>query len=85
MYYWRLNIPGWNSPHFKGFLYAELNRLKPHSESTNRLLNAYVAITKKCPLKCEHCFEWNNLNKPEVLHDEQLDQIISKLQQIGTS
>lgn len=84
-YYWRLNIPGWGTPHFNPFLRSELGRIKQHDGSVKRLTNAYVAITKKCPLKCEHCFEWNNLNKPEVLGDQQLDKIIENLQQIGTS
>lgn len=83
-YYWRLNVPGWGTSIFKNFLSSELNRIEPHKGQTTRLINSYIAITKKCPLRCEHCFEWNNLNKPEVLSLENIHQIVSNLHKIGT-
>ena len=53
-HFWRINIPAWESPFFDTFLKSELHRLEPHNYSIHRLTLTYLAITKKCPLKCEH-------------------------------
>ena len=85
-YYWDLYTPGWKSVAFENAIIGEINRIQPiKSFPTNRLTNAFVAITKKCPLQCEHCFEWENLNKKEVLTDTNLETIIHKLSKIGVS
>jgi MoaA/NifB/PqqE/SkfB family radical SAM enzyme len=41
------------------------------------------AVTAKCPLQCEHCFEWNNLDSTEPLMLEELKQILGSFQQRG--
>lgn len=41
---------------------------------------AFLSITKKCPLKCEHCFEWDIMHAPEKLSLTQLKGIITDLQ-----
>lgn len=85
-YYWDLYTPGWRSVAFENAIVGEINRIKPiNTIHPNRLTNAFVAITKKCPLQCEHCFEWENLNKKEVLDIFNLDTIIHKLSKIGVS
>ena len=40
-------------------------------------------ITKKCGYQCEHCFEWNALNKPETLRREDILSVITSFQQLG--
>ena len=82
---WRINIPAWESPFFEVFLHSELNRLEPHNLSKHRLTLTYLAITKKCPLKCEHCFEWYNLNKKEKISTSNIDTMIENLQSIGST
>jgi MoaA/NifB/PqqE/SkfB family radical SAM enzyme len=84
-YYWGLYTPGWNGIPFRRFIASEMNHVVPVKQSVNRFINAYVAITKKCSLQCEHCYEWENLNKKEVLSPEQLKSIVAKLQQRGVS
>ena len=84
-YYWGLYTPGWKSTSFKNFIASEMNRIVPITQKTNRFVNTYVAITKKCSLQCEHCYEWENLNKKEVLSAEQLNKIIATLQEQGVS
>ena len=84
-YYWGLYTPGWKSTSFKNFIASEMNRIVPIKQKTNRFVNTYVAITKKCSLQCEHCYEWENLNKKEVLSAEQLNKIIATLQEQGVS
>ena len=41
----------------------------------------FLAITCKCPLRCEHCFEWDNLNKKEIFSRDDLMRVISFYQQ----
>lgn len=84
-YYWGLYTPGWNGISFKRFIASEMNHIVPIKQKANRFINAYVAITKKCSLKCEHCYEWENLNKKEVLTSEQLKTIVAKIQERGVS
>jgi MoaA/NifB/PqqE/SkfB family radical SAM enzyme len=84
-YYWGLYTPGWNGTSFKRFIASEMNHIVPAKQKVNRFINAYVAITKKCSLQCEHCYEWENLNKKEVLSSDQLKAIVAKIQERGTS
>lgn len=84
-YYWGLYTPGWKSTSFNNFIASEMNRIVPIRQKTNRFVNTYVAITKKCSLQCEHCYEWENLNKKDVLSAEQLNKIIATLQEQGVS
>jgi len=84
-YYWGLYTPGWKSTPFNNFIASEMNRIVPMKRKTNRFVNTYVAITKKCSLQCEHCYEWENLNKKDVLSEEQLKKIIATLQEQGVS
>lgn len=83
-HHWRLSLPAWDSPFFERFMWSELGRLEPHARPTYRLNLAYLAITKKCPLKCEHCFEWDNLNQKEKIRTSDIDAMIENLQSIGT-
>lgn len=83
--YWRMNLPGWGSKHFPMFFQSEINRIEPHNYPTHRLSLAYLAITKKCPLRCEHCFEWDNLNQPEKITTVDIHTMIENLQSIGTT
>ena len=51
----------------------------------NRFNNVFFAITKKCALQCEHCFEWENLNKYETLSDDELVKIVKRIQEEGVA
>jgi MoaA/NifB/PqqE/SkfB family radical SAM enzyme len=84
-YYWGLYTPGWNGIAFKKFIASEMNRVVPVKQKVNRFNNVYVSITKKCSLQCEHCYEWENLNKKEVLSPNQLKTIVAKIQERGAS
>jgi len=84
-YYWGLYTPGWNGTVFQKFIASEMNRVVPVKQKVNQFNSVYVAITKKCSLQCEHCYEWENLNKKEVLTAEQLKTIVAKIQERGVS
>lgn len=82
-YRWRLYIPGWPGPAYRNFFAGELNRLAPVRGKANRLANAFLAITKKCPMHCEHCFEWDALNKPDVLSLDDLRTMVGRFSDLG--
>ncbi|MFO7673220.1 MAG: radical SAM protein [Lutibacter sp.] len=84
-YYMGLYIPGWNGETFKSFVLSELNRFVLLDEEVNRFNNVFLAITKKCILQCEHCFEWEALNKKDVLTSDTVEKIISVLQDKGVN
>lgn len=84
-YYHYLYAPGYPSKAFDNYIEGEFHRILPLKKKTNKLTFIIFAITKKCPLQCEHCLEWNNLNKPESFHLSELKDIISKFQNDGIS
>lgn len=84
-YYWDLYTPGFGSRAFNSFFEGEANRVVPLLKKANRFTNIFVAFTKKCPLQCEHCFEWDALNGKEKLNLAEIKTIIRKFQDKGTS
>ncbi len=84
-YYSDLYIPSYGSDAFEDFIEAEANRIIPIQKNVNRFTNVFVAFTKKCPLRCEHCFEWDQLNKKEKLSLADIKKIVAKIQEKGTS
>ena len=84
-YYMGLFTPGWNSGVYKDFIKAQLNDYSPIKSPANRFNTVFMALTKKCALQCEHCFEWDNLNKKDVLTPEKLKRIVGRLQEKGVS
>lgn len=82
-YYFGTYVPPGNSSLFKQFVIKELNKFKPTKLESNRFNNIFFAITKKCPLKCSHCFEWEQLNKKEVLEIEKIYEILDNLSEFG--
>ena len=82
-YFVNYNTPAWPSRAFDRYLSHLLNRFLPSPPTT---LNTLIfAITKKCGFQCEHCCEWENLNKPETLSKEDLLIIVRRFQQLGVS
>jgi MoaA/NifB/PqqE/SkfB family radical SAM enzyme len=82
-YFVNYNTPAWPSQAFNHYVSHLLNRAVPGKETS---LNTLVfAITKKCGFRCEHCCEWENLNKPEKLSKHQLLSIVRRFQQLGVS
>ena len=84
-YYSSLFAPPINDKRFKTFIKSELHRFKKVKGKTNRFSHVFLAITTKCPLQCDHCYEWDRLNKKETLDEDKLKLIIEKLQKKGVS
>lgn len=82
-YYHDIYAPGFPSKAFDDYIEAEFTRILPIAKKTNPLTFIFFAITKKCPLQCEHCFEWDNLNKRESLTLHDLKAVTKKFQDDG--
>lgn len=83
-YYWRLGVPGYPSQALYRLQVNEVNRMFPGQYPIG-LRTLFIAITKKCPLQCEHCFEWDNLNKDDTLTTENIIEIVHRYQDYGTT
>lgn len=74
-YFWYLYLPGFPSPVFqKTFKQILTNQTEKIPQAGILML----AITNKCPLSCEHCFEWENLNQKESIQTDDWTQIVQK-------
>ncbi len=82
-YFFGLYVPAFPSKIFNTFIQTELNKILPHGKPVYHLETVHLAITNKCPLQCEHCFEWNNLNQQETFTTDQLKYLISAFQKPG--
>jgi MoaA/NifB/PqqE/SkfB family radical SAM enzyme len=83
-YFWRLASPGFPSEAWDKMTVNEIER-GLNSGKGYGLRSLIFAITKKCPMSCEHCFEWYNLNKQDLLSVQEIIQIVHKYQDFGTT
>jgi len=83
-YFWRLGAVGFPSTASVMMHENEVNRLLP-GQLPRGLRTLLFAITKKCPMHCEHCFEWDNLQQEEALSTSDLIEIVLKYQAFGTT
>lgn len=64
--------PHWPSKAFNSFFTNVLHEIEPISKQHTSLRRLLIAITKKCPLHCEHCCEADTLYQHDILSYEQL-------------
>ncbi|WP_190242621.1 radical SAM protein [Hymenobacter lapidiphilus] len=79
-YYRGYHSPGWPSAAYTSYIGTAINRLVPFRAEQNTLNMVFLAITKKCPLACEHCFEWEALNQKESLTLADLHALVARFQ-----
>lgn len=79
------NIPGFPSPSFNKFIVNELNNSLPFKKGHSRLTTLFFSITKKCPLRCRHCLEWERLGSKDILSPLDLKIILGKFHNYGVS
>ncbi|RYF94540.1 MAG: radical SAM protein [Chitinophagaceae bacterium] len=82
-YYFNQYTPAWPSRAYDDLIRSELRRHADPLNVPERLSFVFLAITRKCPMRCEHCFEWDNLNQREVLTKEILIKTIDMFQEQG--
>jgi len=75
--------PGFPSKAFSRMYDFEMERILPTGKMNPLLRFVFLAITSKCPLKCEHCFESENLNRKELLSYDDLRKTIIELKAAG--
>jgi len=84
-YYWSNVVPGFPSPLFRRFIENELSRKTSTNAGSGYLNTIIFSITSRCPLHCQHCFEYQNLDNKEYLSLQDLKTIQSKFQNRGIS
>lgn len=83
--YTLMGMPGRPSKPMDRVILTELHRSHPMPNYPGGLMLLLFAITKKCPLRCEHCFEWDVLNQKETLSLPDILAIIHKFQRAGVA
>jgi len=84
-YFWNFYSPGFPSRAFDRYVECELDRIEPFRAAPPALQTAIFAITKRCPLQCEHCCEWTVLNNVETLSTSDLRAIVERVQARGVA
>lgn len=82
-YYFNMYAPSWPGKQYDNMAKNELRRYAGPLAGDEKMALVFFAITRKCPLRCEHCFEWDNLNKKESFSREELIKTIDLYQQQG--
>ncbi len=82
-YFWSIATPGWPSAAFDLFADNELKKALPSREGHPRLHTLIFSITSRCPLQCDHCYEWDNLSAGELLSYRELETILRRFQAHG--
>jgi MoaA/NifB/PqqE/SkfB family radical SAM enzyme len=82
-YYVTMYTPGWPSKAYNQIWESELRRFIPDNTIPEKTFFAFFAITRKCPMRCEHCFEWDNLNLKETFSKDELLQVLKIYQKNG--
>lgn len=84
-YSWSMYAPSFPSKELDRLLNKEIDYALSNERGDNPLHFIFLSITKKCPLNCEHCFEWDIMHRPERLSLDDLRGIIFGFLQKGIS
>lgn len=84
-YGWDMFHPLFPGRAFDSFFYQHLEEIVPSGTGKPVLRRLLVAITKKCPLQCAHCSEWDSLNQKDVLSLGELRHKIAEMVHLGVS
>ena len=85
LYYMGLYTPGWNDSTYRRFIASELYHYKAHKKPVNRFNQVFLAITKKCPLRCDHCSAWDTLNQRDELGLAEFTKILDQVSSQGAT
>jgi len=84
-FFWSISSIGWPSSAFARFILNELHKIRPIQSHVVELQTIIFSITSRCPLQCDHCYEWDNLASNEILSLSELQLILKKIQEYGVS
>jgi MoaA/NifB/PqqE/SkfB family radical SAM enzyme len=75
------NLQAWPSSHFhRNFLMMAKKQSGQSIQLAEEIRLVLLSITKRCLLRCKHCYEGGNLGKEEILSLDELKVILAKLQ-----
>ncbi|MDB2657462.1 radical SAM protein [Crocinitomicaceae bacterium] len=75
---------GWPTRNFNRAVDIEARKaINDPVGNLEQLNTVMIALTKKCPLNCEHCYEGPELNKKDTLTLDDHKKILKKLQNVG--
>lgn len=80
-FYYSIYSPGWPSKAYNNVIKRELLRHTNPDLSAEKPSFIFLAVTRKCPMRCEHCFEWDNLNQKESFTKDDLLKTVQLYQQ----
>jgi MoaA/NifB/PqqE/SkfB family radical SAM enzyme len=77
-----LSMQGWPSAAFNRYINYSFDQVTGEDSSLHL---AIFSITHSCGFQCQHCLEWDRLNKLEDLSIDQILTVIRNLHQRGVS
>lgn len=81
-----LRVPRWPSNPFDHMVAnGGLNLHASGTRAKIQIDTVFLGISKKCNYLCSHCYEYPNLNEGEPVPVELWVEVVTKLQEIGTS
>ncbi len=83
-FFWRLGAPGFPSIAATMLQKNEIDRFLSDQDKSG-LSTLFIAVTKKCYMRCEHCFEGDNQNKEDKLSTQDIMRIVQEYQNYGTT
>lgn len=85
-YYSTLSIPGSPSPAYDNMIKnGGMNFTAAGTNLKKQIDTVLLAITSNCQLRCNYCYEKQNLNSNNIIPINKWIEIIHKLQSMGTS
>lgn len=84
-YAWDMFNPPWPSTAYRRFYNTQLREYEPIASNNVVLRRILIALTKKCPLRCEHCSEWDTLNEKDQMTLKQYEDYLDSFVEGGAA
>jgi len=84
-YYFSPHVPGWPSSAFRMYIANALNEVSTLRPDSGYLQTLVLTITNRCPMRCQHCFESEDISTRESLTLDELRTILHRFQSRGVS
>jgi MoaA/NifB/PqqE/SkfB family radical SAM enzyme len=81
-YYYNMYAPGWPSKSATKVFERELQRMISPDLAVEKPSFIFLGVTRKCPMRCEHCLEWDNLNEKESFTKKDLLETVRLFQEL---
>lgn len=83
LYYWGIYTPGFPSSGFNAMIRQEIRRVSEPDSDDIPLQTMIISVSSRCPLRCEHCYEVNNLKEWELLSIADLSKLLREAIKLG--